>query len=56
MNRSFFPKTKYIIGVGLKKTGSHTGTKLTPKLRPEVPAWELNCLDTNISCMNVEHD
>ena len=26
MNRSFFSKTKYMIGVGLKKTGSHFRT------------------------------
>ena len=32
MNRSFFSKTKYMIVVGLKKTGSHTRTKITRKL------------------------
>ena len=34
MNRSFFSKTKYMIGVGLKETGPHTRTKTTPKLQP----------------------
>ena len=29
---NFFSKTKYMIGVCLKETGSHTATKITPKL------------------------
>ena len=37
MNRSFFSKTKYMIGVGLKKTGSHTHTKIIPKFPPSPP-------------------
>ena len=34
MNRSFFSKTRYVIGVGLEKTGPHTPTKITLKLPP----------------------
>ena len=33
----FSSKTKYMIGIDLKKTGSHTHTKITHKLPPTPP-------------------
>ena len=34
MNGSVFSKARYMNGVGFDNTGSHTRTKITPKLPP----------------------
>ena len=46
MNRSFFSKTRYMIGVGIKKTGSHTRTKITPSYPPPHPGLDLRMSGT----------